>query len=106
MEFIQLFVGIMWVLTPGARFTSFAQCQMRDDAARILARVRVRRVYAGYRPDRFTYLHRACCDVVELVQEIKGWGHSWPVALAALRVSAEHAWLHPEAGQFTCIPTS
>ncbi len=41
MEFIQLFAGIMWVVLLGAHFTSSAKCQMRDDAARILAQVRV-----------------------------------------------------------------
>jgi hypothetical protein len=72
----------VWVFTLGARFTSFAQCQMRDYAARILA----------------------CVRVLELVQEIKGWGHSWPVALAALRVLAKRPWLYPEVGQFKYIP--
>jgi hypothetical protein len=104
MEFIQLFAGLMWVFSPGARFTALAQRQMRDDTARILARVRVRRVRAGYRPDRTAYLHRACCDVGELVQEVTRWGRSWPTALAVLRVAAERAWLHPEAAQFSFVP--
>jgi hypothetical protein len=104
MEFIQLFTGLMWMFAPGARFTQPARRQMRDDAARILARIRVRRVRAGYRPDREAYLHRACCDVGELCQEVQRWGRSWPVALATLRVAAERAWLHPEAGQFTFVP--
>jgi hypothetical protein len=104
MEFIQLFTGIIWAFSPRARFTAYAQHQMRDDAAHILARVRVRRVRAGYRPDRVAYLHRACCDVGELVQEVQRWGRSWPTALAVFRVAAERAWLHPEAAQFTFIP--
>jgi hypothetical protein len=78
---------------------------MRDDTARFLARVRVRQVRAGYRPDCVAYLHRACCDVGELVQEIQQqWGGSWPVARAALQMAAKCAWLHPEAGQFTYFP--
>jgi hypothetical protein len=59
MEFIQLFTGIMWAFSPGARFTASPQRQIRDDAARILARVRVRRGRAGYWPDCVAYLHRA-----------------------------------------------
>ncbi len=47
------------------------QRQMRDDAARILARVRVRRVSVGYWLDHVAYLHLACCDVGELVQEVQ-----------------------------------
>jgi hypothetical protein len=94
----------MWAFSPGARFTTSAHCQMRDDAARILARVRVRRVRAGYWPNRVTYLHRACCDVGELVQEVQRWGRSWPITLVVFWAVAERAWLHPEAAQFTFVP--
>jgi hypothetical protein len=38
------------------------------------------------------------------VQEVQQWGGSWLVALEALQMAAKHAWLHPEAGQFTYVP--
>jgi hypothetical protein len=104
MEFAALFTGMLWCFQPGARFTIAARRRMKTEAARILARVRVRRVRAGYRPDRSEYLHRACCDVGELIAEVERWEVQWPAALAVIRASAEGAWLHPAATEFTHVP--
>jgi hypothetical protein len=104
MEFHDIFIGWMWVFQPSARLTPDARRQMQDDAARILARIRLRRVRSGYRPNRTAFLQRACCDVGVLMEEVQRWGVSWPRAFAALRVAAERAWLHPEAHNFTLVP--
>ncbi len=47
---------------------------------------------AGYRPQRSEYLHRACCDVSDLITEIESWLMRWPLVMA---VAAEGAQLHP-----------
>ncbi len=104
MEFYQMFLGYYWCFAPQAPFNQHAKARLAPDAARILARIRARRVRSGYRPDRQAFLHRACCDFTDLVDEVKRWQVRWPIALAALRVAAEGAWLHPMVSEFTYVP--
>jgi hypothetical protein len=45
-------------------------------------------------PPREKGLHRACCDVADLLVEVNSWLTQWPAAMAALAVAAEGAHLH------------
>ncbi len=46
------------------------------------------------------YLHRACCDVSDLITEIESWLTRWPQVMAVLAVAAEGAHLHPGIMEF------
>jgi hypothetical protein len=85
MEFENLLGPVMWMFNISAFFTEAARRGLMEDAARILVRVRHRRVRAGYRPNREEYLHQARCDVT-------------------FRVAAADAHLHPAAADFSYAP--
>ncbi len=71
------------------------------DADRMLCRVRTSRVRDRFRPARREYLHRACCDVSDLLNEVKGWLTRWPDEMAALAIAAEGAHPHPYILEFS-----
>jgi hypothetical protein len=71
------------------------------DADHMLCRVRTSRVRDRFCPARREYLHRACCDVSDLLDEVKGWLTRWPDAMAALAIAAEGAHLHPDILEFS-----
>ncbi len=65
-----------------------------QDADSMLCRARTSRVRDGFRPARREYLHWACCDVSDLLDEVKDWLTRWPDAMAALAIAAEGAHPH------------
>ncbi len=75
-----------------------------EDAARILVRVRHRRIRACYSPNREEYLHQACCDVSDLLDEVRGWLAQWPVVAATFQVASAAAHLHPATADFSYAP--
>jgi hypothetical protein len=104
MEFNIIFQGFWWMFNGSAVFTKDARDRMMISAARLLTRMRTRRVRSGYRVNRQEYLTRACLDVSDLLVEVKNWGCQWPCALAAFLVSEAGAFLHPEILTFTFVP--
>jgi hypothetical protein len=66
----------------------------------ILRSMRTKRVRAGYKRE---YLHRTCCDVADLLNEIGRWPTWWQQVMAALAVAAEGAHLHPGIMEFSGI---
>jgi hypothetical protein len=71
MEFENLLGLVIWMFNVSAFFTKAVRRGLMEDAACIL--VRHRRVRAGYCPNREEYLHQACCDVSDLLDEVRGW---------------------------------
>jgi hypothetical protein len=67
------------------------------DADTLLRRIRLDRVHAGYHQNCCEYLHRACCDVVDLLVEVGSWLTQWPASMAVLAVAAEGAHLTKES---------
>ena len=104
MEFENLLGPVIWMFSVSAFFTEAARRRLMEDAARILVRVHHRRVMAGYRPNRMEYLHQACCDVSDILDEVRGWLTQWPVAAATFQVAAAAAHLHPAAADFSYAP--
>jgi hypothetical protein len=74
------------------------------DADTLLRRIRSDRVHAGYRLNRREYLHRACCDVADLLVEVGSWLMQWPTAMATLAVATEGAHLHEGVLEFSYSP--
>ncbi len=91
----------MWAFQPSAFYTEGARRRLMGDADRMLCRVRTSRVRDGFRPARRENLHRACCDVSDLLDKVKGWLTRWPDAMAALAISAEGAHPHPYILEFS-----
>jgi hypothetical protein len=101
MELVHLLGTTVWAFQPSAFYTESARQRLMRDADRMLYRLRASRVRDGFRPARREYLHRACCDVSDLLDEVKGWLTRWPDAMAALAIAAEGAHLHPDILEFT-----
>jgi hypothetical protein len=82
MELENLLNSTVWAFqTSGLYYSHAARQRFMRDADRILRRMRTKRVRDRYRLMRREYLHRACCDVAELLKEI---GTRWLQVMAAL----------------------
>ena len=92
MEFANLMSTVTWAFQPSAFYTRAARC------------MRYKRMQAGFHPDHREYLHRACCDVTDLLEEVQAWAMRWPMVLAAMLVAAEGAFLHPGILEFSYSP--
>jgi hypothetical protein len=104
MELENLLNTTVWAFQVSAFYTQGARQRLVRDADLILRRMRTKRVRAGYRPCRQDYLHRACCDVADLLKEVGSWLTRWPQAMAALAVGAAGAHLHPGILDFSYSP--
>jgi hypothetical protein len=104
MKFANLMSTVTWAFQPSAFYTREACCQLVTNASRFLRRIRYKWMRPGFHSDLREYLHRACCDVSDLLEEIQGWPTWWPMALAALMVAAEGAHLHPGILEFSYSP--
>jgi hypothetical protein len=104
MEFANLMSTVTWAFQPSAFYTRAARRQLVRDANRFLRRIRYKRMQAGFHPDHRECLHRACCDVTDLLEEVQAWAMRWPMVLAAMLVAAEGAFLHPGILEFSYSP--
>jgi hypothetical protein len=94
MDFATLMDGLVWAFQPSAFFTRGTLSRMMHNSNTILHQLRFDRIRSGYHPCRRDYLHRGCCNVSDLLKEIRSWLSQWPAVMAALVVAAEGTHLH------------
>jgi hypothetical protein len=104
MEFVALLQPLVWAFQPSAFYTEGARLRLVRDAGTLLRRIWRDRVRAGYHPNRCEYLHRACCDVADLLMEVGSWLTQWPASMAVLAVAAEGAHLLEGILEFSYSP--